>query len=74
MKIGRLAPHHKSVVSNCCYSLRAATGCDEVTAMNASVTSFNIALAAVPAGVTVAANGLNNNANNNTRHYGWAGV
>jgi hypothetical protein len=42
--------------------------------MNASVTSFNIALAAVPAGVTVAANGLNNNANNNTRHYGWAGV
>jgi hypothetical protein len=42
--------------------------------MNASVASFDIAIAAIPAGVVVAANGLNNNANNNTRHYGWAGV
>jgi hypothetical protein len=42
--------------------------------MNASVASFDITIPAIPAGVLVAVNGLNNNANNNTRHYGGAGV
>ena len=42
--------------------------------MNASFASFDITIAAIPAGVVVAVNDLNNNANNNTRHYGWAGV
>jgi hypothetical protein len=41
-------------------------------AMNAFATShlFNITASAV----RVAAIGLNNNANNNTRNHGWAGV
>ena len=42
--------------------------------MNIFVVSFDITIAAIPAGVVAAVNGLNNNANNNTRHYGWAGV
>ncbi|HTV85990.1 MAG TPA: hypothetical protein VME63_11305 [Dyella sp.] len=42
--------------------------------MNASCTSHPALIAALPAQVRVAANGLNNNANNNTRHHGWAGV
>jgi hypothetical protein len=53
--------------------LRNASACGEVKAMNTSVASFDI-ITAIPAGAVVAANGLNNNANNNTRHYGWAGV
>jgi hypothetical protein len=36
--------------------------------------SHPIHVAANPAGVCAAAIGLNNNANNNTRHHGWAGV
>jgi hydrogenase/urease accessory protein HupE len=55
-------------------SLRKASACGEVKAMNAYVASFDIAIAAIPAGAIAAVNGLNNNANNNTRHYGWAGV
>jgi hypothetical protein len=42
--------------------------------MNIFVASFAITIAAMPAGAGAAVNGLNNNANNNTRHYGWAGV
>jgi hypothetical protein len=42
--------------------------------MNAFAASFIDLTAALPASAVVAATGLNNNANNNTRHHGWAGV
>jgi hypothetical protein len=42
--------------------------------MRTFVASFHITIAAIPAAMVAAVNGLNNNANNNTRHYGWAGV
>jgi hypothetical protein len=79
VKIGCLAPHYKGVVSELIQlkwiiGLRKATAYGEVKAMHASVASFNVYFAAIPAGVVVAVNGLNNNANNNTRHNGWAGV
>jgi hypothetical protein len=43
-------------------------------AMNTFVISQLVCLAATAAALFVAALGLNNNANNNTRHHGWAGV
>ncbi|WP_275578097.1 hypothetical protein [Dyella mobilis] len=42
--------------------------------MNAFAASHLSFIAAHVADVGLAAFGLNNNANNNTRHYGWAGV
>jgi hypothetical protein len=77
--MGSVCPRTEGVVSTLTQrvpniGLRNASACGEVKAMNASVASFDITIAAVPAGMAVAASGLNNNANNNTRHYGWAGV
>ena len=43
-------------------------------AMNAFVASHLVNIAALAAGADVAAAVLNNNANNNTRNHGWAGV
>jgi hypothetical protein len=43
-------------------------------AMNTSAASLVNLATASAAGACVAALGLNNNANNNTRHHGWAGV
>ena len=73
MKIGLCVLRHKSMYRSR-YSLRRAPACGEVQAMNIFVASFAITIAAMPAGAGAAVNGLNNNANNNTRHYGWAGV
>ena len=42
--------------------------------MNALVARHIFHAAAIVAGRVVAANGLNNNANNNPRNHGWAGV
>jgi hypothetical protein len=42
--------------------------------MNAFAASHIAYTPASVAGSAVAANGLNNNANNNTRNRGWAGV
>ena len=42
--------------------------------MNASVARYIACTAALVAGSAVAANGLNNSANNNPPNHGWAGV
>jgi hypothetical protein len=42
--------------------------------MNTFVASFDTRIAVIQAGAVVAVTGLNNNANNNPRHDGWAGV
>ncbi|MBE1162818.1 hypothetical protein [Dyella acidiphila] len=54
--------------------LRIDAGCGLFDLMNLSRASHLLNNAAIPARVCVAAVGLNNNANNNTRHHGWAGV
>jgi hypothetical protein len=77
--MGSVCPRTEGVVSTLIQpapniGLRNAPACGEVKAMNASVAHLAITIVAIPAGVVVAANGLNDNANNNTHHYGWAGV
>jgi hypothetical protein len=57
-----------------CDSLHGETPCGLVAAMNAFAASYIAYTPASVAGSAVAANGLNNNANNNTRNRGWAGV
>ncbi|MFC0086683.1 hypothetical protein ACFFJT_17615 [Dyella flava] len=42
--------------------------------MDTFATTLLFSLTALAVAMCMAAVGLNNNANNNTRHYGWAGV